>query len=367
MVLRGGEIVLEIELHGPPAPRFDVRISPALALAMTLPAAELGGKFPGLDPWLAQLPSRLGRTIRADVRLLCVPLSGVLSYLFEGRDTEESMQPLLDALAATPAEEYHARAVARLAAETEDRDEEAVRRWINEEPQRLAELIAAMPRPSPDHPFAIDVERALHLLRHPAELKAMVELRLRQLWHDHFAPRWREALPHCRALAEEARRLLDLEDPAQVLQAILGRKLREQRAALLNRRIVFVPIPFLGPYISVADEPDLGAVYLGFGLVHGETFSAETARRDLLAVLKALADEARLEALAYIRDRGEARAADLMERFGWSQSTTSRHLCALESTGLLRSERIDGVKHYTVDAARARAVARHLERFFTEE
>src|SRR5690606_26763635 len=136
MVIRGGEIVPEIELHGPPAPRFDVRISPALALAMTLPAAELGGKFPGVDPWLAPLPLRPERTAPADGDLLGVPPPRVLSHLFEGRGTEESMPPLRDALAATPAEEYPARAVARLAAETEDRDEEAVRRWINEEPQR---------------------------------------------------------------------------------------------------------------------------------------------------------------------------------------------------------------------------------------
>lgn len=363
--MREGEIVPE--LHIPPAQPFEVRISPALALAMTLPLTELAPKFPGLDPWLAQLPGRLGRTIRADLRLLCVPLSGTLTYLFEGHDTEESLQPLLDVLAAAPPEEILDRALLRLVAEAKYNDSDTIRRWITEEPQRLAELIAAMKRPTPDEPFEVDIERALYLLRHPAELKAMLELRLRQLWHDHFGPQWRQVLPQCRALADDVRRQFYLEEPERVVEAVVGRKAADRAIALRDRRIVFVPVPFLGPYVSMADEPELGGLYIGFGLLQGATMSAEAAQRDLLAAIKALADEARFQALAYIRDHSQARAADLMERFGWSQPTTSRHLRALESTGLLRSERVDGIKHYEVDEARVRNVARNLERFLTKE
>ena len=354
------------ELHVPSQESFAVRISPALAVALTLPLAELAPRFPGLDPWLVQLPARLGRAARADIRLLCVPLAGVLYLLLGAEDDEESMQPALDAISAASPEEILSHAIEGLAERSGD-DPDLVRQWIDREPGRILAFIDSLERPSAEDPFEIDAERVLHLLRRPAELKAMVELRLRQLWHDHFGPRWLEVLPICRALAEAAQRHFHLEDPEQVLNAVVGRKWQHSAAALRGKRIVFVPVPFLGPYIATAVGPSMPIAYIGFGLVQGEIASGEASERDLLTTLKALADEARLRAVAYIRTHGEARAVDFMREFGWSQPATSRHLRALESTGLLRSERVDGVKRYTLDPARARAIARSLERFFTGE
>nr|MBO2485008.1 hypothetical protein [Bacillota bacterium] len=357
------------ELFVPPqggTDRFEVRISPALAMVLALPLVDLAARFPGIDPWLAQLPSRVGRAARADIRLLCVPLSGVMSYLLESPGDEESIQPALDTLESAPPEEVLARVLERLAVETEDAAPETLRRWIQSEPERIAAIISKMERPSSEDPFAIDVERVLTLLRRPAELKSMVTLRFRQLWYDHFGPRWQQALPLCRSLAEQARRHFYLDDPERVLEAVAGRSGREHLAPVLHKRIVFVPVPFIGPYISMAAGPDLPVSYVGFGVVKGARANGEAARRDLLAALKALADDARLHALAYIRDRGEARAADLMQQFGWSQPATSRHLRALESIGLLQSQRVDGVKRYTLDRDRARAIARSLEHFLTQ-
>lgn len=354
------------ELHVPSQESFAVRISPGIALALTLPLAELAPRFPGLDPWLAQLPGKLGKAARADIRLLCVPLSGALSLLFEVDDEEESMQPALDFVSAASPEEILTRAVERLAEHSGD-DPQLVREWIDREPGRVLAIVDEMERPSLEDPFEIDSERVLHLLRKPAELKSMVELRLRQLWHDHFGPRWLEVLPTCRALADAAQRQFHLGDPEQVLNAIAGRKWHHRAASFQGKRLIFVPIPFLGPYISMAVSSSAPFAYVGFGLVQGESAGGEAGERDLLTSLKALADESRLRAIAYIRRHGEARAVDFMREFGWSQPATSRHLRALESTGLLRSERIDGVKRYTLDPARARAIARSLERLFTGE
>lgn len=123
-----------------------------------------------------------------------------------------------------------------------------------------------------------------------------------------------------------------------------------------------------GPGNSLG-EPDVlsNRLYIGFGLVRAEAAGAaglgETAIRDLLAVLQALADEGRLQAVGHIRDHGKACAADFMQAFGWSQPATSRNLRALESTGLLDVERVDGVKWYTVSPERARQVVEALERY----
>ncbi len=155
----------------------------------------------------------------------------------------------------------------RLAVETEDAAPETLRRWIQSEPERIAAIISKMERPSSEDPFAIDVERVVTLLRRPAELKSMVTLRFRQLWYDHFGPRWQQALPLCRSLAEQARRHFYLDDPERVLEAVAGRSGREHLAPVLHKRIVFVPVPFIGPYISMAAGPDLPVSYVGFGVV----------------------------------------------------------------------------------------------------
>lgn len=369
------------ELHVPSHDALAVRISASVALALTMPLAELAPRFPGIDPWLAQLPARLGKAARADIRLLCVPLSGVLSYLFEAHGDQETIEPALDALAAASPQEVRQRALARLALHTRQDDPAELDRWIRHEPDKVRALIAAMESPNPDEAFAVDAERAVALLQRPAELKSMAEFRLRQLWIDHYGPRWREALPTCHALAEGARRRFPLGDPERVLTAIIGRKAQDHWVYLAGKRLVFVPVPFLGPYVAHATWGTYPVAFIGFGLVQGEGASLADAgaqgraqdvplvetMRDLLAVLRALADEPRMRAIAHIREHGEARAADFMQLFGWSQPATSRHLRALESTGILRAERIDGVKRYTIDQARAQAVVRMLARFLGEE
>lgn len=58
----------------------------------------------------------------------------------------------------------------------------------------------------------------------------------------------------------------------------------------------------------------------------------------LAAVLKAVADPARLRLLSLIRASGEACACELTEPIGLSQPTVSHHLRVLTEAGLLRRE-----------------------------
>lgn len=356
------------ELYLPPRGEYDVRISPAKAIVLTLPLTDLAPKFPGLDPWLVQLPDRLGRTVRADLRLLCVPLSGALSYLLEAPDDEESCQPALDALRKATPTEIRDRVIHSLASRAGEADPVELLRWIDEDPERLETLVASMDGPAADESFALDAARAVSLLGRPTEMKELIELRLGQLWHDHFAPRWLEALPTSRSLAEAARRQFHLGDPERVLQAVIGRSMHDALDRLQGGKLVFCPVPFLGPYVSTSTGADGSrTVYVGFGIAQPVEGVDEATPRDLLAALRALADESRLHAISYIREHGRACAADLMQRFGWSQPATSRHLRALESTQLLHVERVDGVKWYTINNGRATAIARNLERFLSKE
>lgn len=356
------------ELYLPPQGDFEVRISPALAVALSLPLVDLAPKFPGLEPWLVQLPGRLGRAARADVRLLSVPLSGALAYLLEAPDDEESFQPALDLLRSASPEEIQTRVVRNLARRSDKADEAEIVRWLHEEPARLKELIRSMGGPSADEAFVVDAERAVALIAAPVELKQLVEFRLQQLWHDHFAERWREALPTARALARAARSRFHLGDAELVAQEVLGRRLSSGPDWAKGGKFVFCPVPFLGPYLAIAtEEHERRVLYIGFGVARGVDDVAEATHRDLLASLRVLADEARLNVVDYVRRHGRACASDLMERFGWSQPATSRHLRALESVGLLDVQRVDGIKWYSINTSRAKRIVRDLDRFLTEE
>src|SRR5690606_41572762 len=135
----------------------------------------------------------------------------------------EGIQPAVVTRESAPPEGALARVLERVAGETEAAAAETLRRWIQSEPERIAAISSRMERPSSEDPFAIDVERVVTLLRRPAELKSMVTLRFRQRWYDHFGPRWQQALPLCRSLAEQARRPFYLDDPERALEADAGR------------------------------------------------------------------------------------------------------------------------------------------------
>lgn len=379
----------------PPEP-VEVRVSPAAAIVLTLPLVELAPRFPGLEPWMGGLPRKLSARARADLRLLSVPLSGALAYLLESPPDEESAAPALEALREAEPDVLREHVLANLAQHAGLPDGGAVEELMTSAPDAVRQLIVHMEGPNPDESFPLDVDRGLELLVDGIALKAIAELRLSELWYDHFESRWKRALPEARRLADGVGRRIGTAEPIALLESIIGRNVEARIGPIADKRLVLCPIPFLGPYVSRAGSPtiahavdgdgaELGSgtgagartpygqfdvlldtVYVGFGLVRSEIpggpLDPESAFRDLLAVLQALADEARLQAVAHIREHGTACAADFMQTFGWSQPATSRHLRTLESIGLLDVKRVDGVKWYTVSGERGRQVVEALER-----
>lgn len=77
----------------------------------------------------------------------------------------------------------------------------------------------------------------------------------------------------------------------------------------------------------------------------------------LAALLKAVADPARLRLLSLIRSSGEACACELTEPIGLSQPTVSHHLKVLTEAGLLRREQRGQWAWFTVDRERLAELA----------
>lgn len=361
-----------------------VRISPALALMHILPLVDLAPRFPGVDPWLVSLGSRLGREARADIRLLTMPLAGAARPFLRTPDSPESCEAGLSALAGAPAHEIHRMALEALAGQVGLEEPGDVARLLRDDPAELRQRMEAMVRPTEEEAYPIDWDRALRLLRQPEDLKALVVHRLGTLWHDHMAEPWRRRLDALERAAAEARLQLNRPSFDAVFQGVTGRDLGEEVRTMAARagRLVFCPNPFLGPYVSLLDSemgPDGEAgVWVGYGIttlspagpggaavpgglptiLAGDPPAALPG--GLPAALAAVADEGRLRLLAMVAARGEVTATDIMAAFGWSQPTTSRQLRQLVSTGWLRERWEDRVKRYRLDPSRVDQVASRL-------
>ncbi len=83
---------------------------------------------------------------------------------------------------------------------------------------------------------------------------------------------------------------------------------------------------------------------------------------DLAALVKAIADPARLQLLALLRasDAGESCVCDLTEPLGLSQPTVSHHLKVLVDAGLLTREKRGVWSWYAVVPGRLAELARVL-------
>ncbi|HEU5470642.1 MAG TPA: metalloregulator ArsR/SmtB family transcription factor [Actinophytocola sp.] len=80
--------------------------------------------------------------------------------------------------------------------------------------------------------------------------------------------------------------------------------------------------------------------------------------RDIAAVFQTLSHPARLHLVALLRTapEGQASAAELAMRAGWSRSTVHRHLRALTAAGLVHRSASGAQTCYRVDAARLESV-----------
>lgn len=356
----------------PPEPpmAYGTEVSSAMALLFLLPMVELAPRYPGTEPWVARVSERLGRAARSEFRLITAVLIKGIAVLSWKSDSPGDAAQLLGALASTPAERLQLSVLQELLAVDGGTEGPAE---LLRQPERLRRILETAGRPISDDPYPIDADRALGLLQRPEELKALLLTRLGSLWHDHLRPQWERAQPAIQRAAAEAQRHFGAGDPLAVFRAVTGRPMPPHGLDSLPhvRRMVFHPTPFLGPYVGLAVEGGVARVGYGTGIQAGGAAgqagapAPEALPGGLLPVLTALADAIRLEMLALVRERGQGCAQDFMAGLGLSQPATSRHLRLLETTGLLRVERIEGIKWYRINPQRTEQVTAALQSFLS--
>jgi DNA-binding transcriptional ArsR family regulator len=124
-------------------------------------------------------------------------------------------------------------------------------------------------------------------------------------------------------------------------------------------RVIFSPCAHLGLYFQITlSHPTLVVAFN-----YRTTPTLETdgkAAVELFPPLKAMADETRLHILSLLQER-EMYAQEIVEAIGLSQSTVSRHLQLLERTEVVSTRQARGMKFYSVNRARGRAILDALE------
>lgn len=238
------------------------------------------------------------------------------------------------------------------------------------------------------HSWGTPAEPVVELALAPVQVEAILIGMLDELWENGFGTLWNRELAVLERTVSAARRALPSKPaPDELLINVTGRRpansiIEQMRAA---RRIVFIPSPQLGHYISVEEvayghpegqrpgewrvmyEPPEDSVGAD-SPVDGESSDSQTPQltdlADLAVTLEALGDRNRVAILQLLHAHGELFTGEVARRLGVHQSTASRHLNHLEAARLVHVRRDGKQKFYTVAATKLQTTGALLQRTF---
>jgi DNA-binding transcriptional ArsR family regulator len=131
-----------------------------------------------------------------------------------------------------------------------------------------------------------------------------------------------------------------------------------------SERIVFIPNPHIGPYVTRFHFRDALGVVFGARQPEDATVRIpELDRAEIVVRMSALADDTRLRILQMISEKGEMRSVDIIEETGLSQPSVSRYLTQLTVTGYLQERRVNGAKAYTINRDRIEKTLKAVHKF----
>ena len=358
------------------APRTQVSAEAALAPAhnilTSMAALNVVDRLDDADPWLAATAAALDLIRRRNNRLLFEVLGDALVPEKEADDLEM----YLTRLQQTRPERLRDRVLERLrpapgSPAAESASAEALLDDFDTFQDRLGQTY-------PDVEFDRQLLRQAHrLLNDPLRLRDTAVGHLRSLWDAYFSAEWQRSVMVLRHMVD----LLDqrgfaVSTPAETIREFTSREVPPATAAQLEgiRKIVFVLSPHVGSIASRFGSEDTIWVFVrALDAVEGKNARQIAISRlpirqapikavELVNPFAALADETRLQILQLLAE-GEMLAQDIIARMDLSQSSISRHLKMLVSTGLVLERRAEGAnKRYRLDPTRVEWIWTALRR-----
>ena len=349
-------------LLAPRAPlEVDFLTSLPLNLLLTMALVAAADDFEGLDEWLREARSTLPPDLRQEIALLTGFAGGKLRFvetvaarLFRiGEDAQCSYTNLMARLRDLPAAEFQQMALQALCREESDQADRATA-TPGELGPKLSTLGLHLAGSAGAAPIA-DAE----------DLKTRFLEALACFWNDLYQQAYQECLPLMERSVAYHRGQAYPAQFDELFLAVTGRILPAELQAYLPeaRRARFVPSCHLGPYVAFFRQEDLLTIFYNCRGTLLEERRASERVRHLYPLLKALADETRLQILLLLCKR-EMYAQEIVDRLGLSQPAISRHLKLMVTAGLLQVRPEGGAKYYLPDRAVLQGLAEDLGGLF---
>jgi ArsR family transcriptional regulator len=361
----------EIDLvRGEPPLEVEFRLSLGASLVYTMSLVGTAPLHEGCDQWVYATYSTLPPDLKAEMEVIQAVLeksSGLDAWV-------------LDLPADDPANYDFAEFSARLGSLADD-DFGAAAATMLEEWSRgcQEETTQEVPLPSLDEPDALTaflrtvqfderhLEQAVHLLRHPAELKARFVAALIRFWNDFYREEYERYLPIMEHSVQHHRRQGYSGDFVRVSTAVVGRVLPiDQNVHARTRKVVFIPSCHTGPYVGVShylkDSRPVLILSYNCRLTGTPDRDQPLAVQELFPLLKALADETRLQILSILSGQ-ELYIQEIVDQLDISQPAVSRHLKLMVTSGLLTVRKEDSMKYLAIDEEILSTLADRLRSF----
>jgi len=340
-----------------PRVQFVVSLPLSLMSAMSLVCAA--PHFEGLDTWLLETRQQLEPAFLNEM---------VLMLGFPGRfqlftqevyaallveDPALSYGAFVEALRALPEEGYVAMAhQATAGGGRPPLPLEAVPALL-QDPAALAKHLQQVD-------LAVDPKDALALLTDLSSLGRRFIAVVERFWQEVYQKEWAATRPIMERSATYHRRQCYRLNFPDLFMAVTGRLLPESQARQSPEWVCFVPSCYVGPYFTCMRHA--GGLVVFYNCRATPVGRRPGAGPGLFPLLKALADETRLEIVEMLRGQ-EMYAQQIVNRLGISQAAVSRHLKLMASAGVLRVRREGVAKFYSVNAETMAYLADILREF----
>ena len=328
----------------------------------------------GSDPWIESTYAALDDGLRADLRLTFLSLGAPL--IFQGllRESPEisdypALIGWLTGLSHEMVEQAARDALSRLERRAVESGEKPLDPPDPGNADALAAYLGVRGRFWMDGRALTDPEKEhlVRLLGDPVELKSRLVFSVARFWEAHFKDVYSEISRKTERFAGRDRMLSRDRDFSQFYRAVTGHALSSDEVEKHPRlrHALFVPSCFGGPMVHyVPLDATQDAIALIYNCWHDRDGDPESgpALRQMFPLLRALADETRLEILSLLDGR-ELYAQEIVERLGISQPAVSRHLNLLVASGVLFERRDGGRRFYTVNTQALGTLSRNLTAF----
>jgi DNA-binding transcriptional ArsR family regulator len=214
-----------------------------------------------------------------------------------------------------------------------------------------------------DREFHVEVHK---LLSNPVEMQKVIIEHLSYMWDNVLAAEWRRVRPMVEE-SVEAFQEMDFSGMSalEAIRTITGRDM-SQIWPEWSQNLIFVPSPYIGPYVGRWEGADKDTTWVIFGarLPEGARIkSPALSRSELVVRLNALADDTRLRIVELLTSYDELCAQNIITMLDLSQSAASRHLRQLTATGYLIERRKEVSKCYALNKERFDDTMRAVRRF----